>query len=335
MAKRTATRKDVAKLAGVSPTVVTYVVNDGPRTVAASTRQRVLDAIEQLGYRPNAAARALKSGKSRTYGMLVTSVSNPYQAAFVQEIDKRMGERGYSMLLARGATDLDKLHALHSDLIDRGVEGLIILMSAVDDDEWLAQKSNIPVVLLDRESPLFGHVTIGPDFRQGARIATEHLIEHGCTRIVPVQGPHLKRSANHRLQGYMEAMADAGLTPIAPVTTSWNERGGVVAVEEIRSTVPDADAVFCFSDMLGVGVLHGLWSSGVRVPDGMAVVSFDGTAASQFASPGLTSISHPISEMAAYCVESLAEVPPGGFSHRVYPVSLTRRASCGCVDTPQ
>lgn len=328
--KRPATRKDVARLAGVSPTVVTYVVNDGPRPVAPGTRQRVLDAIEQLGYQPNAAARALKIGGHRTYGVLVSNVVNTFHATYVQELDRNMAERAYSMLLSRGAADLRALHSTHSSMLDRGAEGLVVLTSSVDDDEWMLQNAHLPIVLADRGTPLFGHVTVGPDFAAAGRLATEHLIQHGRRRIIPVEGPQLHNRSDLRLQGYWEAMMEAGLEPLDPIVTTWDRPGGASAAAEALETHPEVDGFVCFSDMLGIGALHHLQESGLRVPDDIAVVCIDGTIASEFSSPGLTAVRQPIEEMANFAVEALDKPRPEGFSHRIFPVELVPRKSCGC-----
>lgn len=329
---RHATRKDVADLAGVSTAVVSYVVNDGPRHVAPATKQRVLDAIEQLGYRPNASARALKIGSNGTYGMLVTSVTNMFHATVIEAVDKQMSASGFSMLLAHGDVDLNRNHTIYNNMVNRGVEGLVIMMSGIDDDEWLAKKTQFPVVLLDRAHPLFGHVTIGVDYLEGGRLATEHLVQHGRRRIVPILGPQVERGGgNLRLRGYMKAMAAGDLEVIEPVTTSWTAEGGYAAAVQVLEEHPDVDGLFCFSDMLAVGAMQALQDRGVRIPQDVAVVSFDGSPASRFSSPALTSVAQPIDDMAAYAVKALSEPRPDGFEHKAFPVNLIVRETCGCT----
>ncbi|MDO5677917.1 MAG: LacI family DNA-binding transcriptional regulator [Propionibacteriaceae bacterium] len=324
------TTKDVARLAGVSTAVVSYVVNDGPRRVAPATRQKVLDAIQQLGYQPNATARALKMGTNHTYGMMVRSVTNTFHATMLEAVYRRMSERGYSMILAHGDDDLDRNHRTYEEVMNRGVEGLVVLMSGIDDDEWLANRTQLPVVLLDRETPVFGCATIGADYLEAGRLATLHLIEHGRKHIVPISGPMSRRS-DLRLQGYLAAVAEAGLRAYEPIRTSWDRVGGGEGAIRVLDEHQEADALFCFSDMIGIGALQALQERQISIPDDIALVSFDGTDAARFSYPAMTSVNQPIEEMAECAVNALVGGGPQAFTHQVFPVSLSPRVTCGCV----
>lgn len=326
------TREDVARLANVSTAVVSYVMNDGPRPVAARTRQRVLDAVEQLGYRPNARARALKLGTNCTYGLAVPDVTNTFHAAIVAAIDGELSARGWSMLLAHSHKDTVKERQVVTDMIDRGVEGMIVLMSTAHDDEWLDYAIPVPAVQMDRQRGLFGYATIGPDYVSAGVQATEHLLSHGRTRIVPVYGNLITGDRNLRLSGYREAMYRADVPEMPPVVTEWSREGGYQAGLEILQRDPLPDAVFCFSDMIGVGMIQALQKQGIRVPEEIAVVCFDGTEASKFTYPALTTVAQPVAAMAAAAVEALAGPRPEGLAHQMFPVTLVKRQSCGCED---
>lgn len=324
------TRRDVAELAGVSTAVVSYVVNDGPRPVAPGTRKRVLDAIKTLDYVPSASARALKLGTTGTYGLLVPNVTNTFHAEIVEHIDVQMGAHGWSMLLGQSHNDADRERRVFAEMINRGVDGILLMMSAIGDVEWARMKIPVPTVYLDRQAPVFGHVTIGPDYEDAGIQATQHLIEHGCRRIVPVHGPIYPHVELLRLTGYARAMRDAGLRKSESITTDWSMQGGYEAGLQILHQDDLPDGIFCFSDMLAVGVMGALQDHGVKVPDDVAIVCFDGTSAAQFARPTLTSVTQPIPAMCEAAVSALAEESPDGFDHRMFPVELVRRRSCGC-----
>lgn len=331
MAKRSkVTRTDVAKLAGVSTAVVSYVVNDGPRPVAEKTRQRVRDAIEQLGYLPSASARALKLGSTGTYGLSVPDVGNPLHAEIVEGIDRHMRERGWSMLLAHAHGDSAREKQVVADMVGRGADGMVILMTSTEDIEWIREAIPVPAVFMDRQRPLFGYVTIGPDFEDAGWQATQHLVQHGRQRIVPAYGVLYLEEKNHRLTGYRRALQEAGLPEMEPLATEWDRAGGYRAGLELLQRDPLPDAVFCFSDLIAIGMLQVLQEAGVRVPEDIAIVCFDGTPAAEFASPALTSVNQPVDAMAEAAVVALGKPAPQGFDHQVFPVSLTVRRSCGC-----
>lgn len=328
--RRAVTREDVARLAQVSTAVVSYVINDGPRPVAEETRARVRWAIDQLGFRPNARARALSLGASFTYGVMVPNVQNMFHAAIVQALEDALAARDLSMLLAhaRGAGRMEEQTL--NDMIGRGVDGVISLMTYTSEIEWMERNLSVPAVLMDRQSPLKGLVTICPDFEEGGFIATEHLIGHGARTIVPIFGPMHAGERNSRLIGYQRAMEAAGLPEQKAIITAWSMRGGFEAAQVLLDQGQLPDAVFCFSDMMAVGFLSALSLRGLHAPDDIAVICFDGTDAARYSSPPLSSVTQPVQAMAEAAVAGVLRPKSTDIDHQVFPVSLTVRQSCGC-----
>ena len=221
------TRSDVAALAGVSTAVVSYVVNAGPRPVAAETRLKVENAIKKLGYRPNASARALRSGRTNTYGLVVQDPSNTYFGVLIESFRRVLRERDMGMLLGQSGVTGGGREA--RELIDHGVDGLIVASTFADGTDLAKTRPHVPAVLVDRAWPVPGAKTVGSDYLEGGRLATRHLLDHGYTDVVPVHGPFTEDAPSARLMGYRETMEAAGQEPREPIVTWWDREGGYKA----------------------------------------------------------------------------------------------------------
>ena len=330
--RRAATRTDVARLAGVSTAVVSYVVNGGPRPVATATRERVLDAIRALDYRPNASARALKRGSTKLLGLMVSEIINPFHSECINALDAAASERGYSMLLASSHNGHERAALLSESLIDRGVEGMVFLSVFPDDPavDGPVPDSRAPGVIFDRSSASQGYSTVGADAAGGAQLATEHLLEHGHRDIAYIEGPLHPLVGDQRRLGWERALAGAGIAPAQPVETEWSRHGGAVAARMLMERPQQPTAIFAGSDLMAIGALQALHGLGLRVPDDVAIISFDGTAESEFAVPALTAVRQPFEEMARATID-LFEDPPQIPRAQVFPMRLTVRTSCGCA----
>ncbi|AXE40125.1 LacI family DNA-binding transcriptional regulator [Acidipropionibacterium virtanenii] len=326
---RPATRTDVARLAGVSTTVVSYVINDGPRRVTSRTRQRVLDAIERLGYRPNANARALKTGETGLIGMVVPEVVNAYFAEFIQALDRAAQTMGSSILLGITYEEAGREERAVRSLVDRGVDSLIYQVDLADQRLYQLGGGDLPRVLLDRSDVVPGMATVGADTEAGARAAVEHLVSHGHERIGYVGSPMAGRKVDLRRVVWDEVLREHGLPGVPPALTSWNREGGYRGARELMASDEPPTAIFAGSDLIGVGVLRALHELGMDVPGDVAVVSFDGTAESAYSWPPLTAVRQPFEEMARRALEVLSErgEAPGS---SVFPMQLIVRGSCGC-----
>lgn len=329
------TRTDVARAAGTSTAVVSYVLNDGPRPVAASTRRRVLDAIESTGYRPDGIARALASGASHTLGLVLPDLSNPFFTALGHALEEAASRAGLVFLLGDSAESLERQNDLIQSFLSRRVDGLVIV--GVDEaiDLTSAQAAGVPVVLLDRTLADPEVSTVAIDNRAAARSATEHLIEHGRTRIALVSGPAGLATADARTKGWQEAMLAAGIDVEARRVhrTRFDRRSGYLAGLELFSEADLADAVFVASEQQAIGLLRAAHETGIRVPEDVSVVTFDGTEASEYCVPSLTTISQPFEELATRALE-LVRTPRDSARDIVCDFELVRRTSCGCDPVP-
>jgi LacI family transcriptional regulator len=310
--------------------VVSYVLNDGPRPVAPATRARVLDAVRELKYRPDGRARTLRLGSSRTIGVVVPDGANPFFAELGSAIEAAAFRRGYGALVCTTANDPERELAYVRGMAERRVDGLVFVSSegrhGVDDLLDL----DIPVVALDRLAGDAPISTVQTRNELGALHGTQHLIAHGHRRIAFLGGPDITVTAARR-SGWVEALARAGLEPSVEVLAPFTFAGGCDSVAELfadRDTRPTA--ILVCSDVQAIGMVKGLHDAGLRVPQDVAVLSFDGTMAGQYAIPSLTTIAQPVAQFAERAVALLLDTP-GAVEHVLLDSALEVRRSCGCV----
>ncbi|MHA6512921.1 LacI family DNA-binding transcriptional regulator [Tessaracoccus sp. Z1128] len=326
---RGATRDDVARLAGVSSAVVSYVVNNGPRPVAEATRTRVLEAIDKLGYRPNAAARSLIMGRSDLVGLIVPDVRNPYFAALAQAVEVEARAQGVNLVLAQGATG--HLAHLVESLSGHLVAGII--SAAVPEPAALEiiLRNKITMVRLSLVPPDVDATSVLPDFYNGAVDAVRHLVEvHGHTRIALVVGsdhPEDESVIDDRFRGWRDVLGAAGLPTDAVIRVHWSLTAGRDAARRLVRDFPECTAVFTMSDQQGIGLIAGLHELGRSIPGDIAVTSFDGSPEAEFTYPPLTTASVPMDAMAKAAVARLMKP---GLKAIVFRPELILRGSCGC-----
>ncbi len=326
------TRNDVARLAGVSTAVVSYVVNDGPRPVAEATAARVRDAIERLGYRPNTTARALAVGSTTTIGLVVPDSTNPFFAEYAWQIQRAATDLGYAVLISNTGFDPGVEERSVRDLCDRQIDGLLIagVSGLRQIDELSRQGRRIPVVLIDEASSRRGHTTVGPDAATGAERVVAHLLHvHGHASVAMIIGDSADPATDGRERGWIGAHARAGRRLGVVERTPFSRQGGFEAGLRLLGRADRPTAVFVSSDSQAIGVLHAARELGVAVPDELAVGSFDDSEESRFCSPPLTTARQPARAMAEAAV---AAVVRGGTTpeHLVFDMPLVVRRSCGC-----
>jgi LacI family transcriptional regulator len=313
------TRNDVAQYAGVSTAVVSYVVNEGPRPVAPDTRERVLEAIRVLGYRPNATARALRLGTTRTFGLITPDGGNPLFAELAKAIDKEASARGYVVLQTGADGDPVTEQAKVAELVARQVSGLILVAPAEEPD---LVEVGLPVVAINRMLPAVSSVR--PQYREGARRGVEHLISHGHRTIgLVIGGP----PDGERELGWRDALSDAGLDEGPIARTRFSREGGYTAGQALLAAKPTA--IFASSDLQAIGVLRAIHEAGLRVPEDIAIAAFDGTAETEYSWPPLTVVRQPLEQLAREAVRRLIDGEDAVVA-LTYPTELILRRSCGC-----
>lgn len=308
---RAVTRDDVARRAGVSPAVVSYVINAGPRPVAQATRLRVQQAIDELKYRPNATARALKLNRTRTLGLIVRDNANPFFAEFAREVEDCAFARDHAVLLGNSSGNPERETAYIDNFLDRSVDGIMIIgLSHLPALQNVLDRGT-RLVILDKTPIRPGIATVLVDNIGGAYAGTRHLIEQGHINIGCVAGPAGIAASDERVLGWRNAMSSASLQPppAVVVRNEFSSRGGFEATMKLLSLHPQPSAIFVSSDIQAAGALAAIHAANLRVPDDISVVSFDGTVGSAFANPPLTVVRQPFAEMARLSVSILLDGP--------------------------
>ena len=280
---------DVARLAGVSHQTVSRVIN-GSTQLRPETRDRVLAAIERLGYRPNTAARALVRGRSGVIGIIATASVEFGPASIHRTVEQAAREAGY-LASSVNLADLTReaLDGAVEHLMNIGVEGIVMIAGHDAALEIVrAQRSAIPFVVVEGDLSK-GALTVGVDQVTGARIATEHLLVLGHREIVLVRGPLDWTAAGARVVGWRAAMRAAGLRPADPILGDWTSRSGYAAGQAVCG-MPEVTAVFAANDQMAIGVLRALHEGGKSVPGDISVVGFDDVPEAEFLIPPLTTI---------------------------------------------
>ena len=302
--------KEVASRAGVSVKTVSNVVN-GYLHVAPSTRERVQRAIDEMGYRPNLSARSLRSGRTGIIAVAVPRLDEPYFAELAAAVIAVADARGCTVLVDQtdGLLEREQLavSGIRPDLID----GLILSPLALGpDDLQPATGSSPPLVLLGERISATSHDHVAIDNVAAARLATEHLLSLGRTRVAAVgtMDAVAAQTARLRRTGYRQALAAAGLAVLPgheQEVGGFTRIAGAEAADRLLDLPERPDAVFCFSDLLALGVLHALHRRGVRVPEEVAVIGIDDITESRFSTPTLSTVAQDVDEIARLAVDAL------------------------------
>jgi LacI family transcriptional regulator len=322
-----ATRRDVARRAGVSDAVVSYTLN-GRAPVAPDTARRVREAIAELGYQPNHAARALKSGSANALAMIAPGgdvFANPFFSEFAHHVEAAAQAHGYALFRTTAAPGLDGVLERARDFVARQVDGLIVV-SGDDRQNVRIEGLAVPLVQINASDSIDGVASVGVDLYGGARAATAHLIGHGHRRIAFVgEGPEEPR---HR--GWRDECAAAGVEAAAHLMSHYTREDGYRAGLELAGLDDRPSAVFVASDRIGLGVLRALHESGIAVPGEVALVSFDGSWEAEWTWPRMTTMRQPIEEMARAAIDALLGTGRAGpAEHQRFDAHLVLGASCG------
>lgn len=316
--------RDVARIAGVSPATVSRVMNETAR-VDEEKRQRVMNAIQETGFKPNEVARSLFKKSSRIIGMIVPNIENPFFNELAKSIEEETYLRGYRLTLCNSNNDLEK-EKKNLSLLDRMNADGIILMTNQEKMEKEVHKCRIPVVMIDRQLDGGGEsACIQSDHYSGGRLAIEYLISCGCRHIVQMRGPLKFSSARQRYQGYQDVCRERGLQE-AVIDCQYDYEDGLRKAKEILEKFPQADGIIAANDMVAIFVYKVLVREGYRIPQDIQLIGFDNISLSRLMTPELTTISQPIGEMGKAAVEALIDAVEGKQPVRkVFEVELIKR----------
>ena len=301
--KRNPTIKDIARLANVSTTTVSHVLNS-TRQVSEDLSNRVQVAIRDLEYKPNAMARALRVHSSKTLGLIVPDNSNPFFSEIALGAEDCAFRHGYSLFLCNSRHDSARELTYMTTLSTYAVDGLIL--SAVSGDlDQLSEfvKSGIPLVVVDRKLAAPDIEFIHSDHIEGAREATQHLVEFGHRRIGIITGPIDVHSALDRIQGFEEILNEHGIPndPDLSVRGDFQVESGRRAAQEMMELPDPPTAIFACNDMMAIGALQTLRTLGLGVPEDVSLVGFDDIFLASLLDPPLTTVAqsaYTIGEMA-------------------------------------
>ena len=311
----------VASRAGVSGQTVSRVVNDSPR-VDPATRERVEQAMAELGYRPHRAARALRTGRSQTVGLVVTTLATVGNSRMLQASAEAAEERGYALTLVTAG---DSVAGAFERLAEQEVDGAIVLNEASALVSAVDRPAGLPLVVVDAPGAV-GLAVVHSDHVGGAAVATAHLLGLGHRTVHHLAGPNDSFAASERERGWRETLVAAGIAPPPVVRGDWSAEAGYAAGEALRS----ASAVFCANDQMALGLLRALAELGRQVPADVSVIGFDDVPDAANYRPPLTTIRQDFTALAHRAVGLLVaeiEGSPGAEASAVVPTLLIERAS--------
>lgn len=295
---KTSTITDVAEEAGVSRATVSRVLSGSDAPIRPATREKVLAVVAKLGFRPNAVARSLSGKRTYTVGVLVSDIGNPFYADVIKGVEDAGLPEGYNLFLGNTNFDLDRGTTLIHSLIDRRVDGVIILFSRTSE-EWLTTLAghNIPVTVVDRDAalPALESVSIKVDFRPGIRAAVAHLVGLGHRRFAHVSGPLDLHTSLLRRDVFLEELAAHGIKPsqILCEEGDFHIDGGREAARRLFAHKTWPTAIFAANDLMALGVMGEARSRDLRIPQDLSVIGLDDIWPSAHATPPLATVAMP------------------------------------------
>jgi LacI family transcriptional regulator, repressor for deo operon, udp, cdd, tsx, nupC, and nupG len=306
------TISEVAKIAGVSVATISRVLNDSP-LVSEKTRSRVKKVIKDLDYHPNVVAQNLSSSKSRILLALVPNISNPFHAEIVHGINKVVYARGYNLLLCETHGIREREDAFFNMLKQKIVEGMLAIDPAVSADNLRNYGASYPIIQCCEYKNGVDLPYVGIDDEQGAFAAVSHLIATGCRQIAMVNASGSFGFARLRRAGYLRALQAHGLTPDPGMVIEYNmgEDSGEIVAKRLLNLKRRADGIFFDYDVVAVGAQRALIDAGVRVPEDVSIVGFDGSDMTLICTPTLTTVAQPAYQIGLKSAEMLFAVMEG------------------------
>ena len=316
---------DIARMAGVSSATVSRVIN-GTAKVSGEKAARVEKAIRETGFKPNEIARSLYKKSSRLIGYIVPSILNIFLNEIGRAIEDEAFRNGYKMILCNSDENPEKEAAYIKMLTGMNADGIIITANNEHLDEEISN-CPIPIVALDKNVGTRYTASVQADNYTGGRIATEHLIECGCERIVLMRGPQQYSSSQQRFLGYVDVCNEHQIQPLF-VNSQYNYDDGIRSSRELFERYPDVDGILASSDMVAFALYKVLSKQGRRVPDDVMIVGYDNIGLSRLMIPALTTVAQPIEEIGRLCTRLIIEQTEHGKIEKrenILPVSLEIR----------
>jgi LacI family transcriptional regulator len=299
--------REIARRAKVSTATVSRAINRVP-TVDPQLAKRVWNVVDELGYYPNTQARALVSGKSRIFGLVVSEITNPFFPEIVQTFEELAVQNGYEILLTSTVHDTNRMKSSVRRMIERRVDGVAILTFGMEESLLSDLRlRKVPLVFVDVGLDTPGVSSIVVDYQTGIRQAVQHLAALHHRSIAFVTGPPNLKSALARKEAFVNAMKEIGLDTQQRIIAAGDHtmEGGMRALNELMGHLQRPTAVLCSNDMTAIGVIREAYDRGMSVPRDLSVVGFDDIRLSQFITPPLTTVQMSQTELARIAFEAL------------------------------
>ncbi len=295
--------RDVARKANVSISTVSRVIN-GTANVRPELKERVLKAIKELNYRSNPLARGLKGFPTRTLGLIIPNIENPFFPAMVRGVQDVANKRGYTVFLCNTDEDIELEEVQYFSLLEKKVDGLLLVTSSLNAS-FLEKKPEIPIVLLDRyvENSEISYVVV--DHRMGMNLALKHLEKIGRNRVIFLGAATSTSGAKERVEAFYEYFRGDPDLRSRMFFGKYSERSGVRMAQELLKSRVDFDAIVCGNDLIAFGVMKVLQENGIEVPRDVSVIGYDDISFSSFLFPKLTTVHQPtyeLGEIAAHMI---------------------------------
>ena len=306
-----ATMKDIAKLAGVSTSTVSHVINKS-RYVSEEISERVNNAAKELNYyAPSAVARSLKVNRTRTIGMLVTTSTNPFFGEVVKGVERSCYQQNYNLILCNTEGDNQRMKSSIDTLLQKRVDGLLLMCSTLEGEhiDGLDRYPDIPIVVMDWGPMSFSCDKIQDNSYRGGFMAAQHLIEAGHREIGCITGPLAKHQAEYRFNGFKKALMESGLS----LNEDWvlegdfECKGGYEAFLTMYQRGKLPSAIFVCNDMMAMGVINAANEVGIRIPDDLSIIGYDDIHIAQYMTPALTTIHQPKYRLGQAAVNTLLQ----------------------------
>jgi LacI family transcriptional regulator len=312
--------REIARKAKVSTATVSRAINRVP-TVDPQLAKRVWKVVDEMGYFPNTQARALVSGRSRIFGLIVSEITNPFFPEIVQTFENLAVENNYEILLTSTVHDPKRMELSVRRMIERRVDGVAILTFGMEEEllEHLRFRK-VPLVFIDVGPDEVGVINIKINYQNGIRQAVQHLAALRHKQIAFVSGPPALKSAVARMQAFRSSMREIGLPPDLIVIGDHRMEGGMRALLELRQLTNPPTAVLCSNDMTAIGVIREAYEQNIRIPDDLSLIGFDDIRLTEFTIPPLTTVQMSQKELAKIAFEALLQEveTESALTHREY-----------------
>ncbi|TCO68655.1 LacI family DNA-binding transcriptional regulator [Caldanaerobacter subterraneus] len=333
------TIKDIARLANVSVTTVSRVINNKPEGVSEETRQKILKLVKELGYQPNAIARGLVTKKTKTIGLIIPDISNPFFPDIARGVEDSAHIYGYNVFLCNTDDNLEKESEYIRALKEKYVDGIIFTSSVPSDYQHIMElvRDGVPIVMMDRRMESEEIYGVFIDNYEGGYLATKHLIDLGHRKIGCITGPLKVKNARERLEGYKRALLDNGIEVDERLIFEGDYKinSGIIGTEKLLNDNKDITAIFACNDLMAYGAYKTIRSYGYKIPDDISVVGFDDILLSQIMEPQLTTIRQPAYDMGLTAARMLIKLIEGKKVSKkiiIFKPQLVIRQSTASVD---